>query len=73
MKKINGDQSKDHYSGKKPEYCTMSRRPAIGKEWYENNGWQSCHANDRITVEINDKYYYLKPPRYYDELLKQRI
>ena len=73
MKKINGDQSQDHYSGKKPEYCTMSRRPAIGKEWYENNGWQSCHANDKITVEINDKYYYLKPPRYYDELYKQQI
>ena len=80
MKKINND--KNHYhkidpdTGEvlfslKPEYCTMSRRPAIGKEWYENNGWQSCHANDRISININDKYYYLKPPRYYDELYKQ--
>ncbi|AXL15266.1 replication initiator protein [Microviridae sp.] len=35
MKKITGDQANDHYQGRSPEYITMSRRPGIGKAWYD--------------------------------------
>ena len=46
MKKINGENAWHHYSEidfdtgeiinqRKPEYTTMSRRPGIGKGWYE--------------------------------------
>lgn len=34
-KKINGDLAEDHYNGRKPEYCTMSRRPGIGRTFYD--------------------------------------
>ncbi|QXP08192.1 MAG: replication initiator protein [Arizlama microvirus] len=35
VKKITGAPAKDHYKGKLPEYCTMSRRPGLGKTWIE--------------------------------------
>lgn len=54
---------------KVPEYCTMSRLPGIGENWYEKYGWSDCHANDRIPINREGKKYYCKPPRYYDELL----
>ena len=53
-----------------PEYCTMSRRPGLGKTWYEKHGWKSCHANDVINIQRGDRIIKSKPPRYYDELLK---
>lgn len=35
MKKITGAGAAEHYKGRKPEYITMSRRPGIGRGWYE--------------------------------------
>jgi len=45
MKKVTGERASDHYSivdrngetigERRPEYVTMSRRPGIGKTWYE--------------------------------------
>lgn len=35
MKKITGPSAAEHYKGKRPEYITMSRRPGIGRGWYE--------------------------------------
>lgn len=35
LKKITGPNSENHYDGRKPEFVTMSRRPGIGKGWYE--------------------------------------
>jgi len=34
-KKINGEKADEHYNGRKPEYCTMSRRPGIGRTFYD--------------------------------------
>ena len=34
-KKITGPGAADHYNGREPEYTTMSRRPGIGKEFYD--------------------------------------
>ena len=48
-----------------PEYCTMSRKPGIGKTWFEK--YQSdVYPHDYC--EINGKK--IPPPRYYDDLLK---
>ncbi len=71
MKKVNGDLADDHYetldesSGeiikRKPEYTTMSLKPAVGKEWFKK--YQSDVFPEDCVV-INGKK--LKPPRYYD-------
>lgn len=80
LKKINGDMAKDHYAIKdddgkitgylNPEYCTMSRVPGLGTDWYKEFGWSDCHANDRCAVLRNGKTYYSRPPRFYDDILK---
>jgi len=46
----------------KPPYTTMSRRPGIGKSWYEKYKNQ-VHANDEIIINGHQ----CKPPLYYDQ------
>lgn len=64
LKKVNGDESEEHYDGKQKEYVTMSRRPGIGKEWYEKFK-SDLYNHDKCVVRDN---FILKPPRYYDNL-----
>lgn len=73
MKKVTGDAKEDHYKTvnpvtgeilpRKPEYVTMSRRPGIGKGWYEKYG---KYTYDHDHVVINGKT--VRPPKYYDNL-----
>lgn len=80
MKKVNGKDADDHYrrlevddvTGEvvgerwlKPEYTTMSRRPGIGKDWFEKYK-TDVYPSDFITV--NGKK--VTPPKYYDKLLE---
>jgi hypothetical protein len=70
MKKINGDQADGHYVDPdgvciKPEYTTMSRRPGVGRGWYEKFGE---YTYDHDHVVLNGKK--MKPPKYYDNVLK---
>ena len=77
MKKINGDERKKHYEivdketgevleqQRKQEYTTMSRRPGIGKEWYEKYNLE-IYPEDEVV--INGKK--VRPPKYYDNLLE---
>lgn len=71
-KKINGARSHSHYqvvdpsSGeilgrRKPEYITMSRRPGIGREWFEK--YSSDIYPDDFVI-LNGKK--MKPPKFYD-------
>lgn len=46
-----------------PEYATMSRRPGIGKEWYDKYK-NDVYPHDYVI--INGKK--IKPPKYYDRL-----
>jgi hypothetical protein len=77
-KKVTGEKAENHYLGidfetgecwdKKPEYVTMSRRPGIGKAWFDK------HKNDVYPddhVIINGKE--MKPPKYYDKLLEEMV
>lgn len=48
-----------------PEYATMSRRPGIGKAWWDRYKGDIAKI-DRVMVE----YSKVKVPRYYDELLR---
>lgn len=61
MKKITGKNSDEHYQGKKPEYTTMSRKPGIGKGWYEKFK-TDVYPHD-YTI-INERK--VRPPRYYN-------
>lgn len=64
LKKINGDPAADHYQGRQPEFVTMSRRPGIGKAWYDK------YKNDVYNLDkiVLDNEHIFRPPRYYDEL-----
>ena len=70
MKKVSGDHAAAHYqyvspSGeifqREPEFCLMSRRPGLGKAWYDKYK-SDVFPSDWLVV--NGKK--CKPPRYYD-------
>lgn len=70
-----GKTNKEHYmvaddiTGEifqlEPEFCLMSRRPGIGKEWLEK--YRSDTDKDFITVRGSK----MKLPKYYDSILEQ--
>jgi len=70
-KKINGPAADDHYSitdeqgnfhKRLPEFSTQSRRPGIGREWYEKFKHTDVWAHDKIHIRGNK---FTSPPRYY--------
>jgi hypothetical protein len=73
MKKVTGKAAEDHYesvnaySGEiykiQPEYTTMSRRPGIGKGWYDQFK-EETYNSDSVIVNSRE----VKPPKYYDSL-----
>lgn len=73
MKKVTGARSEDHYvslieeTGElcaiAPEYTTMSRRPGIGKPWFDVFG-KEVYPSDEVIMRGRC----MKPPRYYDNL-----
>lgn len=69
MKKITGDKSDLHYVNKdtgvirNSEYTTMSRRPGIGKGWF-NKFTSDVYPDDFVVVNGVKT----RPPKYYDAL-----
>lgn len=61
-KKITGDSAPAHYRGKQPEYTTMSRRPGIGKTWFDKFR-TDCYPSDSVVMRGKE----MKPPKYYDK------
>jgi len=76
MKKVTGDRAKDHYQrfdidedtgeilnsfNLKSEYVTMSRRPGIGKNWFDLYH-KRTYAWDNIIMNGHE----VRPPKYYD-------
>lgn len=76
MKKVTGEHADNHYSIidpdtgevhlRQPEYTTMSRRPGIGKEWYDKYK-KDCFPSDFIVVNGIK----MKPPKYYLDNLEK--
>lgn len=65
-KKITGDKAESHYAGRDPEYTTMSRRPGIGKNWYDEfNG--DVFPSDEVVLRGKQ----MRPPRFYDKQLEK--
>lgn len=75
-KKITGKDAENHYiywdplTGEgtpiQPEYATMSRKPGIGKEWFDKYK-SDVYPHDYVVV----KKHKIRPPRYYDKLLTE--
>jgi len=63
LKKITGEDSDYHYDGRTPEYTTMSRRPGIGKQFFDKYK-ADIYNQDHVVLKRME----LKPPRYYDNL-----
>jgi len=66
MKKVNGELAADHYDGKAAEYVTMSRRPGIGRLWYDK--FSSDVFPGDFVVHDGSRY---RPPKFYDKLLEK--
>lgn len=72
LKKINGARAEKHYrvvdkstgevTYRHPEFVRMSRRPAIGKLWFEKYSGD-CYPSDFLLTPSGK----IKPPRYYDK------
>ena len=48
------------------EYATMSRRPGIGRLWYDRFALGDVYPHDRVVYKGKE----LRPPRYYDSLFQ---
>lgn len=72
MKKVTGNMAEHHYwrintrtmelEQTKPEYSTMSRKPGLGKKWYDKYGTEA-YEHDSVIVNGREA----KPPKYYDD------
>lgn len=49
-----------------PEYVDMSRRPGIGRQWYEDH--PECMEYDTISISTPDGGRKIRPPKYFDKL-----
>lgn len=70
-KKVTGEAKHGHYCNRetgeviRPEYTTMSRRPGIGKAWFEKFSGD-VFPYDEVVVAGRP----VKPPRYYENLFQ---
>lgn len=66
LKKVRGERAVSWYGGRVPEYCTMSRRPGIGRVWADRF-LREWYSSDSCIIGGKPA----KPPRYYDDLCKE--
>jgi hypothetical protein len=76
VKKVTGEDAEEHYkcvdpdTGElfniKPEYITMSRRPGIGKTWFDKFK-SDVYPSDFVVLRGKK----MRPPKYYDDLYSQ--
>lgn len=61
LKKVTGKDAAEHYDGRKPEYTTMSRRPGIGRLWYDRFK-DDVYPSDFVVMRGKK----MRPPKFYD-------
>lgn len=76
MKKVTGAKADEHYkfidndTGELysviPEYTTMSRRPGIGKGWFDKYH-SDCFPSDSVIIRGKE----VQPPKYYESLYEK--
>lgn len=67
LKKVTGKAAAGHYSGRRPEFATMSRRPGIGAGWLQAHGLGNTYNHDRVVMRGRE----MLPPKFYDKLLEK--
>lgn len=69
MKKQKGQNAEWYYKSqaKIPEFTLMSRKPGIGRNYYEEKK-EEIYKYDEIILSRGDKSMKAKPPKYYDKL-----
>jgi len=63
-KKITGEKGEEHYDGRLPEFALMSRRPGIGRSYYDKYK-NDMYPYDELIIRGGKK---CTPPRYYDKM-----
>jgi hypothetical protein len=63
MKKITGEKAQEHYGDLQPEFCTMSRRPGLGKGWYDKYS-NDLFPHDRTIINGKE----VTVPKFYRQL-----
>lgn len=69
-KKMYGEYAEDYYKskGQIPEFINMSRKPGIGRAYYDEN-WEKIYKDDEIILEMKQGLAQAVPPcKYYDRL-----
>jgi len=66
VKKLRKNQREYFDVQAKPEYITMSRRPGLGKSWFDKY-WRDVYPKDQVTLAGKT----FRPPKYYDKLLRE--
>lgn len=67
LKKVTGAKAEDHYRGRRPEFLTCSRRPALGLGFLEKFG-EEVYRDDSCLNAGKE----VKVPKYYDRKLKEK-
>lgn len=69
LKKQKGKDAKWFYDSQAllPEFSRMSRRPGIGRQFYDDNK-DSIYSVDNLVVPGRGKAIVMRPPKYYDRL-----
>lgn len=68
LKKVTGKGARFSYSGRKPEFTTMSRRPGIAAGYFEEFK-NDVYPHDEIIPDLGRPASL--PPRYFDKLLEK--
>lgn len=67
LKKQTGQKKYDH---KETEFLLTSRRPGLGKKWFDEN-YKKVYENDEVFIKTNKGVIKTQPNGYYDKLLKK--
>lgn len=68
LKKVTGSRSAQHYSGRKPEFVTMSRKPGIASGFFDEFKDDVYPYDEILTGPGRPPSL---PPRYFDKLLEK--
>ena len=69
-KKLSGAPALEKYEGIEKEFVNMSRRPGIGKEWFDKYK-NDVFPYDECVVIDGQRPRFIGTPRYYDNLYEQ--
>lgn len=71
LKKLTGKASTFYDDiGVIPEFCTMSRKPGIGKEYFEEH-YEDIYKTDSLVLSSSQGLFKIRVPRYFDSLYER--